>query len=86
MAFRRPSFSPSIERAPNHNTTENPLRVVVLRLGSVAGFAEPALSVLRLLRLVGTDGKFQGIEGRSRECYPPGKPRCFQTPPTKGAL
>jgi len=25
MAFHRPSFFPSVERAPNHTTTENPL-------------------------------------------------------------
>jgi len=25
MAFHRPSFSPSFERAPHHTTTENPL-------------------------------------------------------------
>jgi len=46
MAFHRPSFSPSCERAPHHNTTENSLRAVVHRLDSVAGLAEPALSLI----------------------------------------
>jgi len=45
VAFHRPSFSPSFERAPHHTTIENPLRAVVHRLKSVAGFAEPALSL-----------------------------------------
>jgi hypothetical protein len=35
MAFHRPRFSPSFERAPHHTTTENPLRAVVHRLNSV---------------------------------------------------
>jgi len=46
LAFHRPSLFPSFERAPHHTTTENPLRAVVRRLNSVAGFAEPALSLI----------------------------------------
>ena len=46
MAFHQPGFSLSFERATHHTTTENPLRSVVLCLNSVAGFAEPALSLL----------------------------------------
>ena len=36
---QRSSFLPSLERAPYF--TENPRRAVILRLNSVAGFAEP---------------------------------------------
>jgi hypothetical protein len=46
MAFHRPSFSPSFERAPHHTTTANPLRVVILRLNScVVGFSTIFLMV-----------------------------------------
>jgi len=46
MAFHWPSFSPSFERAPHHNTTDNPLRAVIRRLNSVAGFAELSISLI----------------------------------------
>ena len=42
MTFeQQSSFSPSAERAPHHTSTENPLRAVLLRLSSVAGFSLP---------------------------------------------
>jgi len=35
IAFHRPSFSPFFERAPHHNTAENLLRAVVLRVNFI---------------------------------------------------
>ena len=46
MAFHWPSFCTSTERAPHHTTHRNSLRAEVLRLNSVAGFAEPTLHLL----------------------------------------
>jgi len=45
MAFHRPSFSPSFERAPHTLPPRIPCWAVVRRLNSFAGFAEPALSL-----------------------------------------
>ena len=57
MTFeQRSSFLPATERAPHHTSTENPIRAVLLRLDSVAGFAEPALP----LNEADTDGMMIG--------------------------
>ena len=52
MAFHRPSFSLSLRGHPTTLPPRIPCWAVILRLNSVAGFAEPALSLIGLTQKI----------------------------------